>query len=164
MIEQPAEQYRVIKRRSALIGVIVAAVVFIPGGLAVIRYTENYLALVERVSRVAPERALEEAMFLFRWIMGSAIVMAFASAAYLAWYGYRVIKTERNPPPGSWIIEHQRIATGRRARRGGYAQLAAAVLLVVGGIGLGWAAGELADQLVEGAGAKPLWFLAGPTP
>lgn len=161
MIEQPANEYRVIKRRSALVAVIVVAMVLIPGGLAVVHYTENYLLLVEQVSRIAPERAIDEARFLFRWIMGSVVVMAFASAAYLAWYGYRVIKTGRNPPPGSWIIEDQRIATGRRAVYGGYAQLAAAVLLVAGGIGLGWVIAELADRLLDGAGAAPLWFAGG---
>ncbi len=161
MTEQPAKGYKVIKRRTALTGVIVAALVFIPGGLAVIRYTERYLAMVEQVSRVAPQRAMEQTMFLFHWIIGSAVAMALVSGAYLAWHGCRVIRTQHNPPPGSWIIEHQTIATGRRAVRGGYAQLAAAVLLAAGGIGLAWVAVVLADRLLGGSAADTLWLLAG---
>jgi len=55
-------------------------------------------------------------------------------AAYLAWHAHKGIRTESMPPLGSWIVEGQRIRTGRQAVRIAQFLIVLAALLAIAAV------------------------------
>jgi len=84
----------------------------------------------------SPEQAAREVVrrvHLYAWIYGGSLL---AIATWLAWMASRAIRSQRMPPPGSWIIEGQSTHAGDAAVRRGGIMLACAGILALGAAGL----------------------------
>lgn len=68
---------------------------------------------------------------LFAWVLAGPLI---ALAAFVAWTGYRGLAARALPPPGSWIIEGQRIRRGDDAVRASRYLIAMSVVIALMGV------------------------------
>lgn len=130
------EPYRVLPRaKAAGFGILLLAAAAVVVWV-VIRWmnasTDNMVRLFEQ----SPEQAATEVVRrvrMYAWLYGGSL---FGIAGWTAWIGLRAIRTERMPPPGSWIVEGQRTYEGSVAVRRGKLLLcfAAVLALLAGGL------------------------------
>jgi hypothetical protein len=140
--------YRVLTRRQLVLGLAAVAALLALALWLGIRWSEAYAATISRLVQASPEAAaatLERDLRVLAAVNGAA---AWAVAGFLVWQGRRALRARMLPPPGSWIVEGQRLRTGREA-------VAASRLLI-------FLAGALA---LLGAGLSVLlWSVAGRLP
>jgi hypothetical protein len=123
------EMYRVLPRvRAMAIGIAIVAAATI-GAWFAIRWMQESSTEFERLLEQTPEQAALEIVHrlrLYAWLYGGSLL---AMAAWIAWMAARIIRTQRLPPPGSWIIEGQRTWEGDAAvKRGKILQIVSVVL------------------------------------
>jgi len=130
------EPYRVLSRaRAAWIGALLLATAAVIVWIA-IRQMRASTADLEVLLDQSPEQAVAEVVRrvrLYAWLYGGSLL---AIASWIAWMASRAIRTGRMPPPGSWIVEGQRIHEGAAASRRGKILLAIACALALLAVGL----------------------------
>lgn len=128
------EPYRVVPRAKAAgigIGLLVAAVIVV---WFAIRWMSASTVEFERLFEQTPEQAAVEIvrrLRLYAWLYGGSLL---GIAAWIAWMAARIVRTQRMPPPGSWIVEGQRTWEGAAAvKRGRILRIVAAALALLAG-------------------------------
>lgn len=130
------ESYRVLSRaKAAWIGVLLLAVAAVIVWFVIQKMrasTADLATLYDQSPGQAAAEVVSRVRF-YAWLYGGSL---FAIAAWIAWMALRVIRTGRMPPPGSWIIERQRIHEGSAAVRRGKILLvfAGALALLAAGL------------------------------
>ena len=128
-MEQTDTRHRVIKKAQftrwmLLIGA--AAVV----GFGLLSWaTTNYLDGLEQLSQTDVALAALRVSSVVQGVFVACVVFAVLVGSYLAWYGYRAVRSECFPPPGSWVVEGRPIYSGAGARRRGWTQVALGILM-----------------------------------
>ena len=128
------ETYRVVPRATAAgigIGLFAAAAIVV---WFAIRWMNASTVEFERLFEQTPEQAALEIvrrLRMYAWLYGGSLL---AIAAWIAWMAARIIRTQRMPPPGSWIVEGQRTWEGTAAvKRGRILRIVAAALALLAG-------------------------------
>lgn len=128
--------YRIISRKTAawagalLLAAAVVVVWFVVHNMRA--STADLGALFDQ----SPEQAAAEVVRRvrgFAWLYGGSLLTI---AAWIGWIAWRAIRSGRMPPPGSWIIEGQRVHEGAAAAQRGRILLALAAAVAVLAIGL----------------------------
>jgi len=113
------EPYRVVPKAKAAgigIGLLVVAAIVV---WSAIRWMNASTVEFERLFEQTPEQAAMEIvrrLRLYAWMYGGSLL---GIAAWIAWMAARIIRTQRMPPPGSWIVEGQRTWEGGAAIKRG---------------------------------------------
>ncbi len=128
--------YRVLTRaKAAWIGILLlaAAAVIVWFVIQKMRASTADLGVLLDQSPAQATAEVVRRVRIYAWLYGGSLL---GIAAWIAWMAMRVIRTERMPPPGSWIIEGQRTYEGSAAARRGRILLyfAGALALLAGGL------------------------------
>lgn len=102
--------------RQAAIGLIVlvaalGALLVWFGSVRVELYADHISELIHRNTDEARKRMIGD----FKLIAVASGAVIWLLAAFLFWYGFRGLKTQSMPPRNFWVIEGQRIRTGKDA-------------------------------------------------
>jgi len=128
------EIYRVVPRaRAAAIGIALFAAAAIVVWFAIRWMNASALEFGRLFEQTPGQAALEivRRLRLYAWLYGGSLL---GIAAWIAWMAARIIRTQRLPPPGSWIVEGQRTWEGDAAlRRGKILRLVSAALALMAG-------------------------------
>ncbi|MGD2141697.1 MAG: hypothetical protein PVH25_14990, partial [Burkholderiales bacterium] len=89
----------------------------------------GYLGSLEALSHSDPALAAQRIRVVAKIILATTVVIAAAVGGYVAWYGYRAVRSECFPPPGWWIVEGRPVQTGAMARRIGWIQIVLGILM-----------------------------------
>ncbi|UCD68924.1 MAG: hypothetical protein JSW48_02140 [Betaproteobacteria bacterium] len=91
--------------------------------------TTKYLDQLEQMSRTDAALAAQRVSSTVQAVFISSVVFALLVGSFLAWYGYRAVRSECFPPPGAWVIEGRPVYDGSKARRRGWAQIILGVVM-----------------------------------
>ena len=128
-MESDSTKYHIIGKRQLLrISLLVVGIAFF-GSLLLVWLVSGYLNDLEDLAKSQPALATERIMFVAQLALGVTVVVAVAVGSYVAWYGFRAVRSECFPPPGSWVIEGRAVHTGSRARRLGWTQIVLGILM-----------------------------------
>lgn len=122
-MELDSTKYQTVSKRQFTRWLLLIVGVMLLASLLVIWSVSGYLDSLEQLAESQPVEAAERMWFVVRVALVAIVVFALAVGSYFVWYGYRTVRSERFPPPGSWIVEGQAVQTGTRARRLGWAQI-----------------------------------------
>ncbi|NIO43363.1 MAG: hypothetical protein GTO41_26350 [Burkholderiales bacterium] len=123
--------HRVVTRSQLLRWFLVCGLVAAAGFWLLMSAITRYLDSLERLAESDPVIAAQRVSFVIQVVFVSSIVFAVLIGLYLGWYGYRAVKSECFPPPGSWLIEGRPIYRGRKARRLGWLQIVLGIIMAV---------------------------------
>jgi magnesium-transporting ATPase (P-type) len=122
-MEQTGTRHRIInKAQFARWMLLIGAAVVVGFGLLSWAAT-RYLDQLEQLSQADAALAAQRVSSLVQAVFVSSVVVALLVASFLAWYGYRAVRSECFPPPGSWVVEGRPVYNGGQARRRGWAQI-----------------------------------------
>jgi len=121
--------YRTISSRELLRITLLVVAVTLVGSFLLVRLVSGYVNGLEEMAQSHPAEAAERILFVAQLALGVTVVFAVAVGGYVAWYGYRAVRSEHFPPPGSWIIEGRPVHTGAKARRLGWTQIVLGILM-----------------------------------
>jgi hypothetical protein len=111
---------------------------------AATQWADVYAVRISDLASASPEQAAEVLGRHLRVLAALNALVGWVIAAYVAWYGYRGLRTAALPPPGAWILEGQRVHEGSAAVR------RAKLLMLLGG----------AIALLSAGMSLTLWRLA----
>lgn len=120
---EPTGTHRIIKKeqlaRLLLIIGIGAVAVFGLLSWAAARYLDGLEQLAQTDAAQAAQRisSLAETVFIV------SVAVALLVGSFLSWYGYRAVRTQCFPPPGTWVIEGRPVYDGSKARLFGWTQI-----------------------------------------
>ena len=122
-MEGNTAQHRVIPRSQFVrMSLLILGVVVIVGGLLVM-WVAGYLNALSELAESDPALAALRARFVLQAALAATVLVAVLVGSYVAWYGYRAVRSECFPPPGSWVIEGRPVQTGSKARALGWVQI-----------------------------------------
>jgi flagellar basal body-associated protein FliL len=122
-------KYRTISSRQLLRMTLLVVAMALAGMSLLVWLVNGYLDGLEEMAQSEPAAAAGRIMIVAQLVLGVTVVFAVAVGSYVAWYGCRAVRSERFPPPGSWIIEGRTIHTGAKARRLGLTQIVLGILM-----------------------------------
>lgn len=130
------QSYRIMSRTwAAVIGalLLVAATVIVWFVIQKMRASTAALGILYDQSPALAAAEVVRRVRFYAWLYGGSLL---AIAGWIAWMASRAIRSGRMPPPGSWIIEGQRIHEGGAAVRQGRLLLifAGVLTLLAGGL------------------------------
>jgi hypothetical protein len=126
--------YRVMTRLQALL--ILGAILAV-GALVVwlgTAWIDGYLARMDSLQISNPEEIVETMITHLKVLAVFQLLPLLALCGFMVWYCSRAIATRSLPPPGSWIVEGQRIRTGASAVRNAWIALALTGVIAIAGI------------------------------
>ncbi|UCH47135.1 MAG: hypothetical protein JSU95_13695 [Betaproteobacteria bacterium] len=91
----------------------------------------KYLDKLEQLSQTDAALAAQRISSMVQAVFVASVVFALLVGSYLAWYGYRAVRSECFPPPGSWVVEGRPVYEGSKARRRGWAQIILGIFMAV---------------------------------
>jgi hypothetical protein len=127
-------QYRIMSKRSLVWIIILVSVASAVAMFVVRSWVQTYLLQVARISVTNPAVALEQLVFLVQTVFGSMTVALMAMSAFVGWYGFRILRSGHVPPPGAWLLEGKKVATGAAAERAAKLHMFVCALLATAGI------------------------------
>jgi hypothetical protein len=89
----------------------------------------GYLDALEELARSNPALAAERVRLVLQIALVTTVVFAVSVGAYVAAYGFRAVRSECFPPPGSWIMEGRPVHKGSKAKRLGWAQIILGIVM-----------------------------------
>lgn len=128
-MEDKTPQHRIIpKSQLVRASLLILGIVAVGGGLLV-SMVAGYLNALAELSHSEPALAAQRIRFVLQIALVTTVVFAVLVGSYVASYGYRALRSEIFPPPGSWIVEGRPVHTGRKARLLGRAQIVLGIVM-----------------------------------
>ncbi len=122
-IQQADEKLRI----RWLVGLTVLATI---GAVCILRL-DDYLSELHTLVAAAQPDAPERAKAAVRWVLTAIVGAGSLFSLYLGWLSWRIVSSERYPPPGSRVLSDTRILSGAPARHRGLAGLLMAALTLL---------------------------------
>lgn len=128
---EPTGTHRIIKKEqfTRLLLMISAGAVAVFGLLswAAAMYLDGLEQLAQTDAALAAQRisSLAQAVFVV------SVAVALLVGSFLSWYGFRAVRTQRFPPPGTWVIEGRPVYDGSKARLLGWTQIILGILMAL---------------------------------
>jgi hypothetical protein len=139
--------YRIVKKRNlVLLVLLVTALAAVPAGLFR-TWVRSYLGQISTLGETHPLVALDQLVFLVQTVFGATTVVLLSMAAFVGWYGFRILRSGLVPPPGAWLLEGQSPAGGLHAERAGKIHMLVCSLLATAGIVTFALGHKLVDQI-----------------
>jgi len=128
-METDNTRYHIISKQQLMrISLLVLAIAITAAGLLV-WLVSGYLNGLEELAESQPALAADRIFFVAQIALSVTVIVAVAVGSYVAWYGIRAVRSACFPPPGSWVIEGRPVHTGSKARRLGWVQIIAGILM-----------------------------------
>ncbi len=152
---------------------LIVAVVCAVAISALLTLAEPYVRALQTLAQANPTLAGAQALSAIQIVLLSAALFSFAIGFYLAWYGYRSVRTGYFPPLRAWLLEGRPTYRGRAAITIGGLHIALGLVIVGTGCAVAryaWVvAPELLRQQAPAAAMNPYQSYAqampaGPTP
>ena len=121
--------HRVIQKSHLVrVSLLIFGIAVVGGGLLV-STVAGYLNVLEEMAQADPVQAAQRVRFVLQVALVATVVIAVAVGSYVSVHGYRAVRSECFPPPGTWIVEGRPVHTGSKARRLGWAQTVLGILM-----------------------------------
>lgn len=128
-METDHTRYHVISKQQLMRISLLAIGIAMTGTLLLVWLVSGYLNGLEELAKSQPALATDRILFVAQVALSVTVIVAVAVGCYVAWYGLRAVRSEYFPPPGSWVIEGRPVHTGAKARRLGWTQIIAGILM-----------------------------------
>jgi len=122
--------HRVIPRRTVVRWLLIVTVVCAVAIFALLKFAENYVRALQALARVNPSLAAAQALSAIQIVLLSAALFSFAIGFYVAWYGFRSVRTGYFPPLRAWLLEGRPTYRGRAAITIGGLHIALGLVIV----------------------------------
>ena len=128
-METDHTRYHIISKQQLMRISLLAIGIAMTGTFLLVRLVSGYLNGLEELANSQPALATDRILFVVQMALSVTVIVAVAVGFYVAWYGLRAVRSESFPPPGSWVIEGRPVHTGVKARRLGWIQIIAGILM-----------------------------------
>jgi len=128
-MEPDQAKHRIVSRRKLVRWSLLIVGIAMLGSLLLIWLVSGYLDSLKDVAQSQPAQAAQRILLVAQVVLVTTVVFAVAVGSYVIRYGYRAVRSECFPPPGSWIIEGRPVYTGSKARKLGWTQIVLGILM-----------------------------------
>ena len=128
-MEPTGTQHRIIKKAQLVRWMLLIGAGAIVGFGLLSWATANYLDQLEQLSQTDAALAAQRVSSVVQAVLIAFIVVALLVGWFIAWYGYRAVRSECFPPPGSMIVEGRPVYSGAKARLRGWMQIILGVFM-----------------------------------